>query len=90
MTYVALVMLGQLADLLSFLGDMRLGAVGREVGPLAPVLATFGVHGVLFVKLAALVAIGLGALALERHPRLLAALALVGFAGAITNLSAFL
>jgi hypothetical protein len=88
--FVALVVLGQLTDLLSFVGDMRLAAPGGEVGPLAPLLATFGVGGAIAVKLLALVAIGLGAYALRQRRQLLSSLALIGFLGALVNLTALL
>jgi len=88
--FVALVVMGQLTDLLSFLGDVRLAAPGREVGPIAPLLATFGVGGVVAVKLLALVALGVGAFALRDRRHLLSSLALIGFLGAIANLTALL
>jgi hydrogenase/urease accessory protein HupE len=83
MILVALVVLGQLADLLTF------AVPGSEVGALGGVLHNLGPGAVYLLKLIALSALAFGAYALRHRPKFLALLASVGFFGAFTNFASF-
>jgi hypothetical protein len=88
MILVALVVLGQLADLLTFAICINTGVPGKEVGALAGVLDSLGPGAVYLLKLIALAALAFGAYALRHRPKFLALLAFVGFFGAFANVTA--
>ena len=85
---MALVVMSQLADLLTF--PIAIAQPGRELGVAAVVLEVGGLPLVLAFKSAGLVVVAYLAWRLAHRPRLLAAIALVGFVGAASNLSTLL
>jgi hypothetical protein len=89
MILVALVVLGQLADLLTFAVVIGHSVPGSEVGALGGVLHNLGPGAVYLLKLIALSALAFGAYALRHRPKFLALLASVGFFGAFTNFASF-
>jgi hypothetical protein len=90
MTLVALVILGQLADLLTFAVVITHGVPGSEVGALGGVLHNLGPGAVYLVKVVGLAALAFGAYALRHRPKFLGLLAFVGFLGAFANSASFL
>ncbi len=88
MTLVALVVLGQLADLLTFAVIIGHAVPGSEVGAMGGVLHDLGPGGVYVAKVIALSALAIGAYALRHRPKFLAVLAFVGFFGAFANFTA--
>jgi hypothetical protein len=85
MALVLLVVVGQVADLITFMVVIATEVPGTEAGPLGRVLVTLGPVAVVVVKLLAISALGLGALALRHRGRVLALLVAVGFFGALMN-----
>jgi len=88
MILVALVVLGQLADLLTFAVVIGHSVPGSEVGALGGVLHNLGPGAVYLLKVIGLVALAFGAYALRHRPKFLALLACGGFFGAFTNFTA--
>ena len=89
MILVALVVLGQLADLLTFAVVIGHSVPGSEVGALGGILHDLGPGAVYLVKVIGLAALAFGAYALRHRPKFLAVLAFVGFLGAFTNFASF-
>jgi hypothetical protein len=90
MTLVALVVIGQVADLLTFAVVIGHAVPGSEVGALGGVLHDLGPGAVYLVKLIGITALAFGAYALRHRPRFLAILATIGFLGAFTNSASFI
>jgi hypothetical protein len=89
MGLVTLVVLGQVADLLTFALVIGHQVPGREVGALGGVLHDLGPGAVYLLKAVAITALAVGAYALRHRPKFLALLALVGFLGALANFASF-
>ena len=86
LTLPLLVVAGQLADALAY--QLALGN-GVELNPaMALLIAVFGPFAILGIKLVGAVALGYGAMALDRHRRLVTWLAVAGFICAGTELLA--
>lgn len=85
-TLPLLVIAGQMADALAY--QLAHGN-GIELNPaMALLIAVFGPFAVLGIKVVGAVALGYGAMALDRHRRLLTWLAVAGFIGAGSELLA--
>lgn len=86
LTLPLLVIAGQLADGLAY--QLAHGN-GTELNPaMDALIAVFGPLAILGVKVVGALALGYGAIALRRHPRLVTWIAVVGFLGAGTELLA--
>ncbi len=79
------IIIGQFADLVTFVLVIAAEVPGTEAGPLGSVLVTLGPGAVVLLKLIAIAALGVGGWALRHRTRLLAALTVVGFFGAFMN-----
>lgn len=86
LTLPLLVIAGQLADGLAY--QLAHGN-GTELNPAMDMFSgVFGPFAILGVKLVAALVLGVGAVALHRHPRLVIWIAVAGFVGAGSELLA--
>ncbi len=86
MTLSLLVVAGQVADGLAY---QLANGHGVELNPgMALLIGVAGPHAILALKTVFGLVLGIGAKALDRHPHVVAWLAVAGFVGAMTELLA--
>jgi hypothetical protein len=88
LTLPLLVIAGQMADGLAY--QLAHGS-GTELNPaMAMFVSVFGPFALVGIKLVGAIALGFGAMALDRHQRLVTWLAVAGFVGAASELLALI
>jgi hypothetical protein len=89
MPFVLLVLLGQMADAVTFPLGVAVVGIGGESNPVITTLhSAFGMDGVLAIKYIAIAVMVLLAYRLRAHHRILLVAASIGFFGAATNIIA--